>query len=339
MAEEEEDIISTLPDVILCHILSFLETKRYVATTILSKRWNNLWRSVPAMDLGYTELTDQNAYIRFSHFVYSVLLSRDPTLPIKNFQLSFTYNGYQILSPHSPMDSVTKWVNYVVQRGVQYIDLSAGISGFPELPISILTCSTLVDLKIACLSLEVGFSPVTLPSLKTLSLESIWFGELRDFMLFLAGSPLLEDLFTLDISFASDESLTCDEWKSFCLSNLTKAHIDCFRFDITCRFPLKAVYNVSSLYLEIDQVNCHNDLIPTFHNLTQLEFDCCSLHYNWKLVVEVLKHCPKLQSLRLIEVVLNERFSRNNDNENWVDPDFVPNAFHYTLGLALFQVS
>ncbi|WJX76191.1 hypothetical protein P8452_59634 [Trifolium repens] len=73
---------------------------------------------------------------------------------------------------------------------------------------------------------------------------------------------------------------------------------------------------------EIDQVNCHNDFIHTFHNLTQLEFDCCSLHYNWKLVLELLKHCPKLQSLRLSEVVLEDRFSpRNDDNENWVIQD------------------
>ncbi|MCI30523.1 F-box/RNI/FBD-like domain protein, partial [Trifolium medium] len=86
------------------------------------------------------------------------------------------------LSPHSPIDSVTKWVNFVVQRGVQYIDLSAGISGFPELPLSILTCSTLVDLKIDCFSVEEGFSPITLPSLKTLRLDNIWFAELRDFV-------------------------------------------------------------------------------------------------------------------------------------------------------------
>ncbi|KAK2414103.1 FBD-associated F-box protein [Trifolium repens] len=338
MAEEEEDIINTLPDAVLCHILSFLETKQYVATSIISKRWNNLWRSVPAMDLGHTVFTDQNAYLRFIHFVYSVLLSRDSTLPITNFELSFAYHNYQILTPHNPMDCVTKWVNFVVQRGVQYIDLSAGIPGFPKLPSSVLTCSTLVDLKIYCFNVEVCFSPVILPSLKTLHLEHIWFDELRDFMLFLAGSPLLEDLYTLELSFGSEESLTCDEWKSFCLSNLTEAVIDCFHFHFRCRFPLKVVYNVSSLCLEIDQVNCHNDFIHTFHNLTQLEFDCCSLHYNWKLVLELLNHCPKLQSLRLSEVVLEDRFSpRNDDNENWVDPDFVPQCLSLHLRTCHFS--
>ncbi|MCH79619.1 F-box/RNI/FBD-like domain protein [Trifolium medium] len=205
------------------------------------------------------------------------------------------------------MDSITNWVNFVLQRGVPYIYLSSGLWSYPELPLSILTCSTLVDLKIDRFRVKESFSPITLPSLKTLYLEHILFAKLRDLMLFLAGSPLLEDLFILDISIASEESLTCDEWKSFCLINLTKAFIDCYDFGFKCLqfrccFPLKAVYNVSSLWLQIDQVNCHNDFIPTFHNLTKLDFDCCSLHYNWKLVVEVLKHCPKLQSLCLDEV-------------------------------------
>ncbi|GAU25867.1 hypothetical protein TSUD_164080 [Trifolium subterraneum] len=235
------------------------------------------------------------------------------------------------------MDSITKWVNFVVQRGVQYLDLCTGMWSYPEVPISILTCSTLVDLKITCFSVKESLSPITLPSLKTLYLEHILFAKLRDFMLFLAGSPLLEDLFTLVISFESEESLTRDEWKSFSLSNLTKAFLDCFRSKFHCRFQLKPVYNVSSLWLQIDQVNCHNDFIPTFNNLTELEFECCSLRYNWKLVVEVLKHCPKLQSLLLNEVMLKERFHRNNDNENWVDPDFVPQCLSLHLRTCSFS--
>jgi hypothetical protein len=70
-------------------------------------------------------------------------------------------------------------------------------------------------------------------------------------MMFLTGCPNLEDLLTYDVSFDSkEESLTCNEWKSFCLSKLTTADIDCFH----CYFPLKAVYNVPSLNLEIHQL-------------------------------------------------------------------------------------
>lgn len=44
------DRISALPDTILCHILSFLETMHAVRTIVLSTRWNNIWTSVPNLD-------------------------------------------------------------------------------------------------------------------------------------------------------------------------------------------------------------------------------------------------------------------------------------------------
>ncbi|WJX76183.1 hypothetical protein P8452_59626 [Trifolium repens] len=85
------------------------------------------------------------------------------------------------------------------------------------------------------------------------------------------------------------------------------------------------VHNVHSLRLEIDKVYYRNDSIPTFHNLTQLEFVCSSLHYNWKFLVEVLNHCPKLQKLDLNETYLGkEPWIRKDDKQNWVDPNFVP---------------
>jgi hypothetical protein len=253
MAEEEEDIISTLPDAILCHILSFLKTKQSVTTTILSKRWKNLYLSVPVLHFK-TTVTDQTTYVRFINFVYSVLLSRDPALPIKTFYLDFTFHEHEILSPHSPVEIITKWVKFVTQRGVEYIDLYAELEpggGFTELPITIFNCSTLVVLKLLSVSMEdTSFSSVALPSLKTLDLDNIWFPKLRDFILFLNGCPILENLSTFYVLFDSEESLTSDEWKSFCLTNLTTADIDCFHN----HFPLKAVHNVHSLRLKIDQV-------------------------------------------------------------------------------------
>jgi hypothetical protein len=73
----DDDIISTLPDAIICHILSFLPTKESVATSVLSKRWIHLWRSVPVLDFRDVKLDDRETYFCFNEFVFSVLLSHN----------------------------------------------------------------------------------------------------------------------------------------------------------------------------------------------------------------------------------------------------------------------
>ncbi|MCI02754.1 F-box/RNI/FBD-like domain protein, partial [Trifolium medium] len=145
-------------------------------------------------------------------------------------------------------------------------------------------------------------------------------------MLFLTACPILEELIIYDLYFNSEESLTCDEWNSFCLSNLTTAVIDCFHRHLT----LKAVHNVPSLRFVIDPVNCRNNFIPTFHNLTQLGLAC--LDYNWQFLLQVLNHCPKLQKLEIDEADTYEvTWTRKDDRENWVDQDFVPQCLSLHL--------
>jgi len=54
-SEVEVDRISNLPEDILVHIFSPLPTKQAFVTSILSKRWKNLWCLVPALEFAGTK--------------------------------------------------------------------------------------------------------------------------------------------------------------------------------------------------------------------------------------------------------------------------------------------
>ena len=49
------DRLSALPDELLHRVLSFLPSRQAVKTTVLSKRWIDLWRSGPAIDLNIND--------------------------------------------------------------------------------------------------------------------------------------------------------------------------------------------------------------------------------------------------------------------------------------------
>jgi hypothetical protein len=255
MAEEEEkDIISTLPDSILCHILSFLETIHAVTTSILSKRWKYLWLSVPVLDFD-VQPTDLTTFLFFNASVYSVLLSRNPSLPIKKFKLALLYDGAEDIN--LPTLTFTKWINFVIQRGgLEHLDLFVHLPNVHKLPNTIFTCKTLVSLHLLFFYLDSNnsnFSSFQLPSLKTLRLSLIVFPNDIDFMLLLAACPILENLTIKNLRWfhSEEESLSCcNRWKSFSLSNLSRASVDSTYF----HFPLKVLQNVQMLCISIAKV-------------------------------------------------------------------------------------
>ena len=250
------DVISSLPDGILCHILSSLPTKQVVATSVLSKRWKHQWRSV--LDINLTnsickeygeyceeiKLDTQSALYSFNEFVYSILLKLDS---IKSFHLKVGY-GSSSLGLRG-FSSVVKWVDHVVQCGVESLRLYLFTYIDMKLPVNILNCKTLVVLDLVSFNAK-SFSSVRLPSLKILRLELCSFLNDRDLVLLLAGCPILEDLHAEHLKFSLKDSFTHQECESLSLSKLTKAEMP-YTY---CHFPLKALHNVEKLHIELNKV-------------------------------------------------------------------------------------
>jgi len=232
------DRIGSLPDEILIHILSFVPTKQAFATSILSKRWIHLWRHVPHLYFTDTKLSNLADNYRFNEFVYSILLFREAAgnHSINTFVLDIEYNYTKLAFRHS-IPNVTDWVNYVVDGKIQHLNLYLDVyyvqneNPPPNLPISVFSCTTLVVLKLHWLYVEDGFSLDfgEFPFLKVLHLKEMCFHRYREFILLLAGCPVLEDLVVSDVHFTRLElknPFDFDQvFKGSSLRNLTSARI------------------------------------------------------------------------------------------------------------------
>ncbi|GAU29481.1 hypothetical protein TSUD_65160 [Trifolium subterraneum] len=95
----DQDRLSDLPDCVLIHILSFLDTKDTVQTCILSTRWKYLWKTIPTLILhtaGFCSIE------KFAIFVSKIWTLRDTKTPLHALDLQLAMDviadSYAILS-------------------------------------------------------------------------------------------------------------------------------------------------------------------------------------------------------------------------------------------------
>lgn len=181
LLSSEEDRLSSLPDAILIDILSLLPIDSAAATSVLSRRWRNLWTAVTSF-----EFVDPIGKFK-SYNIYHIL-SQLTSPVIRKFVLD--------LHRDLPSQTLSSCVRLVCSRNVEHIHVILANSWLPKLvvPACVLQCHTLVSLKWdTVVDCDVPRNAIIgLPNLKKLDLVLVH--SIDPILELIRSCPLLEDL-------------------------------------------------------------------------------------------------------------------------------------------------
>jgi hypothetical protein len=264
-----EDRLGDMPDCILHHILSFMETRDAIRTCALSKRWRYIWTSIPCLyfnSKSFTRLVD------FKKFVLWVLSHRDNShvkvLIYYRFGVDYATDQYLF----------NKVIEYAALHGVEEIriNLRAKTSGCPpiEIPLPLFTCQSLKRLELKdCHPTNIS-SPFGCKSLDTLHLEHFsMFPTAADF-----SNP-----------FASLSEL-------FGFTTLTALHLNNFALCYTgmdCLDPFAKCVNLK--ILQLSEMSFKSDLSPKDFVISAPKLSNLSLICN-RFRCKIVVASPKLLS-------------------------------------------
>ncbi|GAB2277850.1 hypothetical protein Dimus_012553 [Dionaea muscipula] len=182
--KSEMDRLSSLPDHVIGHILSFLDTKSAVQTSILSRRWTYLYTFS-------TNLHFLNTGSAASSSIYGInRVVMQHKVNIKKFTL-------QMGPCYGDKDGchVNSWITAAVSRGVEELNLTFHYPKYDWAPRCLFLSQTLVLFNLsACETFPRIPSSVWLPSLKILHMSRIQFLDSSSLTRLFNGCPVLQDL-------------------------------------------------------------------------------------------------------------------------------------------------
>ncbi|XP_020883833.1 F-box protein At4g22280-like [Arabidopsis lyrata subsp. lyrata] len=248
------DRINGLSDDIICHILSFLPIKESALTSVLSKRWRKLFAFTPNLLIDHDlEVSSGQSFGDFMDRVLAV----SENFPIRKISIKCrNYSNY--------LCHVTRWMFDALERGVVYldIDITGHKPGLILCPLEIFTCKTMVELKLAKGFHAMIPDDVSLPSLKSLFLDSIYSYNSKYYVLgkLISALPVLEELTIHGGSWERDK---CGPTVSS--STLKKLTIKCPKFNMSSN-SWDVIFDTPSLaYLE------YTDVVPREYPIVNLE--------------------------------------------------------------------
>ncbi|KAJ6886874.1 hypothetical protein NC651_027274 [Populus alba x Populus x berolinensis] len=184
--EVNKDMISSLPNVIIGHILSFLPTKDALCTCILSKSWRELWRSLSNFDFDDRTWKSRIIFGNFMDRFFYVLNSRENS--ITKFRLR-VHGNY-------PSSRLSQWIDAAIKDNIEELILWIYPDAHVPLPQRVFSCEKLVVLNLGNgIAIDLHGVGVRFSCLKVLHLEGLpMLDDLASIENLLAGSPVLEEL-------------------------------------------------------------------------------------------------------------------------------------------------
>ncbi|XP_078153691.1 FBD-associated F-box protein At4g13985-like [Carex rostrata] len=228
------DRISTLPDDLLIHVLSFLSTKESVQTCILAKRWRNTWASLRVLKFKLVEFltnsdlqNDERRKLckdKFEQFIHGVLKNKEKCLD------EFQYEWFINIENDYSME----WLDRVVTLMPRVINIIYYGKNTLEIPNLVFSCICLQNLKMILCTDDritiIRLKLINLPSLKVLNLRRVDLDDDFAQKLFL-GCPALEslDLHYCDLGFSDISSKVLKTLALYHCSYLNQMQICCPR--------------------------------------------------------------------------------------------------------------
>ncbi|KAF8772388.1 hypothetical protein HU200_005791 [Digitaria exilis] len=323
--------------------MSFLPARQAVQTCVLSRRWEDLWCSMPCISIDQQEF-DMAASGRFEEFVNSLLMfHKAPSLEMFRFHVTRPYK----------FEVVSRWFRRGIKCCPEVVELSSKANfRFYRLPhlgpsahrlrrlhlVSISLDKTVMQhLSSACPVLEVlelNGCILDPPEISSSSLQHLILKDYKSYgQVLMITAPAL-------VSFYLVCNLVQWNWSGVLVNEmptLVNATV-CLKQDrrsnppkVPCKI-LCSLMKVRNLELSgLDRLLAlHEDsgIIPTFSNLRTLLFNGCDLSDDFQMLGYFMNNTPSLEKLTLQYCKLPEDSKKRKRMEN---PKRIPIKCHDTL--------
>nr|UWK23397.1 KUP12.1 [Olimarabidopsis pumila] len=274
------DLISSLPDEILQHILFFVPTKLAIRTSVFSRRWRHVWSDTPCLFFDDDKL-------------HAAAINQTLTRYTAPKMMKFHLKSAWRYSFHD-MD---RWIEFAMSRSVENLSLCIDFIDGYKFPDSLYMNSSIKQLSFQLPT--VPRCSVSWTSLKKLSLRYSMLSD-ESFAKILSGSPILESLTLcsdcrqltggpIQIVAPQIHCLILRNYVPSCtlvdVSSLTEAKVDIEIYD-----------KIESVLLEAVMFKMVKKMVKKLENAEKLTFGGSFLMFTYVGCTVKLKRVPRLMS-------------------------------------------